>query len=73
MNTTRLVAIALIVAGILGLAYGGFSYREETHHGSFGPMEFSMMDTKTVNVPAWAGISALVVGGFLLLYGAKRQ
>lgn len=66
MDMTRMAAIVLIVAGILGLAYGGFSYTKETHETKLGPIEISVQDKQTVNIPIWAGIGAIVVGGLLL-------
>lgn len=72
MNPSRIAAIALIVAGVLGLVYGGFSYTKETHQAKLGPMELSVKETQTVNVPLWAGVGAIVIGGVLLLLGSKR-
>jgi hypothetical protein len=72
MNTTRLIAIALIVAGILGLAYGGFSYTKDTTAVKLGPIELSVKEKQTVNVPIWAGIGAIVVGGLLLVLDSKK-
>ncbi|WP_298833243.1 hypothetical protein [uncultured Piscinibacter sp.] len=72
MNSIRMVAIALIVAGVLGLAYGGFSYTKETHQTKLGPIELSVKETQRVNVPLWAGVAAIVVGGALLVFGGKR-
>jgi LPXTG-motif cell wall-anchored protein len=68
MNAVKLMAIVLIVAGILGLAYGKFSYTKETHEVKLGSLELSVKDKQTVNVPVWAGVGAIVVGGFLLLW-----
>lgn len=73
MNTTRLIAIALIVAGILGLIYGGFSYTKDTTAVKLGPLELSVKQKETVNVPMWAGIGAIVVGGLLLVLGSKKS
>ena len=72
MNTTRLIAIALIVAGVLGLVYGGFSYTKDTTAVKIGPIELSVKEKETVNVPMWAGIGAIVVGGLLLVLGNKK-
>jgi len=73
MNTMKVAAIALIVAGVLGLAYGGFSYTKETHTGKLGPIELSITEKQTVNIPLWAGVGAIVIGGLLLVYGGKRR
>jgi multidrug transporter EmrE-like cation transporter len=72
MNTTRLIALALIVAGVLGLAYGGFTYTKDTTAVKLGPLELSVKEKQTVNVPIWAGIGAIVVGGLLLVMGNKK-
>lgn len=72
MNTVRIAAIVLIVAGMLGLVYGSFSYTKETHKAKLGPIELSVKDQETVNVPVWAGVGAIVIGGVLLLLGGKK-
>jgi hypothetical protein len=68
----RLVAIVLIVAGVLALVYGGFSYTKDTTVVKLGPIEISAKEKQTVNVPIWAGIGAIVAGGLLLVLGGKR-
>ena len=72
MNPIKLVGIALIVAGALGLAYGGFSYTKDTSAVKLGPIELSVKEKETVNVPMWAGIGAIVVGGLLLVGGGRK-
>ena len=71
MSAVRIVAAVLIVAGILGLVYGGFSYTKETHEAKLGPLELSLKDKETVNVPAWASVGAIVTGGLLLFLPRK--
>ena len=73
MNAVKIAAIVLIVAGVLGLVYGSFSYTKETHKATLGPMELSVKDKRTVNVPVWAGVGAIVIGGVLLLFGSKKS
>lgn len=72
MNATRIIGIALIVAGLLGLLYGGFSYTKDTTAVKLGPIELSVQEKKTVNIPIWAGIGAIVAGGLLLAFGSKK-
>ena len=72
MSSTKIIAIVLIVAGALGLAYGKFSYTKDTHEAKVGPLELSVKDKETVNIPQWAGIGAIVIGAGLLLVGARR-
>ena len=56
MNSIKLLAIVLVVGGILGLAYGGFSYTQDTTVVKIGTLEISAKEKKTINVPLWAGI-----------------
>lgn len=72
MNMNRIIAIVLIVAGALGLLYGGFSYTKDTTAVKLGPIEFSVKEKETVNVPVWAGIAAIVAGGLVLVLGSKK-
>jgi hypothetical protein len=72
MNATKVVAIALIVAGVLALVYGGFSYTKDTTAVKLGPIELSMKGKETVNVPNWVGVGAVVAGGLLLVLGGKK-
>jgi len=73
MIAVRILAMALIVGGILGLVYGGFSYTKETHQAKLGSLVLSVKDRERVNVPAWAGVGMLAVGGVLLLVGFKKR
>ena len=66
MNALKIVAIALIVAGSLGLIYGGFTYTKRTEQVKLGPIELSVKDRETVNIPVWAGVAAIVAGAALL-------
>ena len=72
MNGVKMAAIVLIAAGVLGLVYGGFSYTKDTHETKLGPLELSVKDKETVNIPVWAGVGAIVIGGALLLVGGKK-
>jgi TRAP-type C4-dicarboxylate transport system permease small subunit len=73
MSPTRIVALLLIIAGVLGIAYGSFTYTRETHKAAVGPIELSLKDTQTVNVPLWASVAALVAGAGLLVFGGKPR
>lgn len=72
MSAAKLAAIILIVAGVLALTYGGFAYTRETHEANLGPIEVTVKDKQTVNVPVWAGAGAVGVGVILLLTSRKR-
>jgi hypothetical protein len=71
MSAVKIAAIVLIVAGVLGLVYGQFSYTKKTHEAKIGSLEVSLQDKETVNVPVWAGVGAIVAGAILLLLPKK--
>ncbi|MGH8198471.1 MAG: hypothetical protein ACRETI_09890 [Steroidobacteraceae bacterium] len=72
MSGTRLAAVVLIIGGILALAYGGFTYTKETHKADLGPIELSVEEKETVNIPVWLGAGALVAGVLLLVMRPKN-
>ncbi len=71
MSAIKIAAIVLIVAGLLGVVYGKFSYTKETHEAKVGPLEMSFKEKQTVNVPVWAGAGAIAAGAILLLVRTK--
>lgn len=71
MTAKRIVAILLIVAGVLGLIYGGFSVTKETHTATLGPLELSLKDRQMVHVPVWLSVGAIAVGVVMLAFGRK--
>jgi hypothetical protein len=72
MNPTRLIGIILIVAGSLGLVYGGFSYTKETTGMKLGPIELKVEEKENVNVPLIVSAGAIALGVFLLV-GVGRK
>jgi len=73
MGAIKMMAIVLIIAGLLGLVYGQFSYTKETQEAKLGPLELSVKDTETVNIPVWAGVGAIVAGSGLLLFASRKS
>lgn len=73
MNGLRIVALALLLAGGLALAYGGFSYTKESTAVKLGPIEINVKEKETINIPLWAGVAAMVAGGVLLVVGGNKR
>ena len=72
MNGLKLAAIVLIIAGVLGLAFGGFTYTKKTEQVKLGPIELTVKDKETVNIPVWLGAGALITGILLLVVRSKK-
>jgi hypothetical protein len=72
MGPVKILAIILIVAGVLGLAYGTFTYTKETHTTNVGPLTLSVKDKETVDIPLWASVGAIAVGIVLLVAGRNK-
>jgi hypothetical protein len=62
----KMAGLVLLVLGILALVYGGFSYTREKGDAKIGPIEIQVTEKERINVPLWAGIGAVAVGGALL-------
>jgi uncharacterized membrane protein YidH (DUF202 family) len=73
MNGLKIMAIVLIAVGIGVLLYGKFSYTKETQEIKLGPLELTVAEKQTVNVPVWAGVAAIVGGVGLLLYASQKR
>jgi len=73
MNAIKAIAFALILAGALGLVYGGFSYTKDTHQAKLGPIELSVAEKETVNIPIWLGVGSILIGGALLIFGGNKR
>jgi multidrug transporter EmrE-like cation transporter len=72
MSGLKIFAIVLIIAGALALAYGSFSFTRETHQTKIGPIELSVKEKETVNIPVWAGLGAVLIGVVLLVVGKGK-
>jgi hypothetical protein len=73
MNAARTAGLLLIIAGVLALVYGGFTYTKANHDAKVGPIEFSVQEKDTVNIPVWAGAGGIALGAVLLLLGGKGR
>ena len=71
MSAIKLIAVLFIAAGVIGLVYGSFSYTKESTEAKLGPIELTVKDKETVNIPVWAGVGAIVIGSVLLLFSGK--
>lgn len=73
MNIFKIAGIVLIIAGVLGLIYGKFSYTKETKETKMAPIELTIKEQKMVDIPYWVGTGTVVFGSLILLFGMKRD
>ena len=71
MNIRVVLGIVLLAAGILALAYRGFTYTRETHKAELGPLSLQVKEKERVDVPVWAGVALAVSGGAVLVLGRR--
>ncbi|RZI85681.1 MAG: hypothetical protein EOP38_04250 [Rubrivivax sp.] len=72
MNMVKMIALVLIVAGTLGLVFGGVSYTKEHQAAKLGPIELSMSQKETIAIPTWLSVGAIVVGVASLFISTKK-
>ena len=73
MSAVKILAVLLIIAGLLDVVYGGFSYTKKTQEASIGPLELTVKESENVNIPIWVGIGVIVIGSGLLLYAGRKS
>lgn len=69
----KLIGIALIVVGVLALAFGGFSYTTRERVVDIGPVKVDADKEHTMPIAPIAGVAALVGGIALVMVGAKTR
>jgi drug/metabolite transporter (DMT)-like permease len=72
MNATKIIGIVLILLGLVGFFTGGFSFTQETTKAQIGPLQLKVDEKKSVGIPEWLSIGAVVLGGVLLVLGSRR-
>ena len=72
MNAVKLAVVAMILPPVLTLGYPSFIFTKATHEAALGPLEMSVQEKQTVNVPVGAGIAAIAIGPPLLASGGMR-
>jgi uncharacterized membrane protein YidH (DUF202 family) len=69
----KIAALVLIVAGVLVLAYGGFSYTREKKVIDLGPIQATAKTRENVPIPPLLGGAAIAGGILMLVLGARKR
>ena len=73
MNAMRIVGVLLLVVGLAGFLSGGFSFTKDTTQAKLGPLELTVKEKESVNIPQWMSLGAMVLGGVVLVLGFRKN
>jgi hypothetical protein len=73
MNAARITGIVLIVLGLAGFFTGGFSFTKDTTAAKLGPVQLTVKEKESVNIPQWLSLGAIVLGAVVLVVGFKKS
>ena len=71
-NMNKVLGSILIVLGVLGIAWGGFTYTTQEKVIDIGPIHATREKTHDIPIPPVAGLLALVGGIVVLAFGSKK-
>ncbi len=71
MNSRMIIAIILIIVGVIGLAYQGFTYTTRERVVDAGPITIDVDKKHTVPIAPIVGGAALIGGIALMLVGRR--
>ena len=72
MKSTYGVGVLLIVLGLCGLAYQGFTYTTRETVLDIGPIHATAERERSVNLPPVAGVAAVAAGVALIVVGRRK-
>ncbi|ACM34309.1 MAG: hypothetical protein WA955_07470 [Diaphorobacter nitroreducens] len=72
MTGMRILGVILLILGLAGFFTGGFSFTKETTQARIGPLELSVKEKESVNVPQWLSIGAIAVGALVLVLSMRK-
>ena len=72
MKPLTLIGVLLIVAGIVGLVIGRFSYTTEEKVLEVGPLVATAEKEHSIRIPDIAGVIAVLAGGVLVFASRRR-
>ena len=73
MNTKTMIGVVLILLGLIGILYGGFTFTTKEKVVDIGPIEATRDKEHTVPLPPIAGAVAMAGGIVLIVTSRKVQ
>lgn len=73
MSAVKIAGIVLILAGLAGFFTGGFSFTKDRTAAKLGPIELTVKDRESVNIPQWLSLGAVALGVIVLVAGFRKS
>jgi hypothetical protein len=73
MNAVKIVGIVLVLVGLGGFFTGGFSFTKDTTAAKIGPIELTVKEKESVNIPQWLSLGAVALGAIVLVAGFRKS
>jgi hypothetical protein len=73
MSPAKVVGIILVVVGLAGFFTGGFSFTRDRTAAKIGPLELTVKDTESIDIPKWLSLGAVALGAVLLVAGFRKS
>ena len=72
MKGMMILGIVLIVLGVVGLTFGGVTYKDKDTT-EIGPIDITVTDKERIDIPPALAIASLIAGGVLVMVGMRRR
>ncbi|MES2412456.1 MAG: hypothetical protein V4614_01550 [Pseudomonadota bacterium] len=73
MNAAKIAGIVLVVIGLAGFFTGGFSFTKDKTAAKVGPIELTVKERESINIPQWLSIGAVALGAIVLVAGFRKS
>ena len=73
MNAIKIAGVVLVLAGLVGLFTGGFSFTKDRTAAKLGTLELTVTEKESVNIPQWLSLGAIALGAVVLVAGFRKS
>lgn len=73
MNAAKIVGIVLVLVGLAGFFTGGFSFTKDKTAAKLGPLELTVKERESVNIPQWLSLGVVALGAIVLVAGFRKS
>lgn len=73
MRTLTIIGLILLVLGLEGLFYGGFSYIVDSRNDKAAGETISDAQRHSIDLPLYGGLLGTAIGGLILVLDRRKQ